>query len=210
MLSGITYVTALDLNGLPNEPPEARKAFKRACGFQVRDNVSINIQDWQLMTKATKEQLWRNIMEKVKYPDGVGEEFVKSATFISMGRLFRRWKSDMNRKYVKKQLVPKHMGKITQAKWEEFVQQKTDPEALAISYKFAEILKKNIYTHHLGSSRYVSKVAEWKKKLEENVSADKPNPLEGIKERTHHWLLAWSNLTEDGTLVYKKKEVATI
>jgi hypothetical protein len=32
---------------------------------------------------------------------------------ISMGRLFRRWKSDMNKKYVKKQLVSKHMGKIT-------------------------------------------------------------------------------------------------
>jgi hypothetical protein len=27
----------------------------------------------------------------------------------------------MNRKCVKKQLVPIHMGKITQAQWEEFV-----------------------------------------------------------------------------------------
>jgi hypothetical protein len=60
-------------------------------------------------------------MEKIKYLDGVDEEFVKSVAFISMGWLFRRWKSDMNRKYVKKQLVPKHMGKITQAQWEEFV-----------------------------------------------------------------------------------------
>jgi hypothetical protein len=45
MPSEISYVTALDLNGLPIEPPEARKAFKCACGFQVRDNVSITIQD---------------------------------------------------------------------------------------------------------------------------------------------------------------------
>jgi hypothetical protein len=134
---------------------------------------------------------------------------VKSATLISMGWLFRRWKSDMNRKYVKKQLVPKHMGKITHAQWEEFVKQKTEPEALAISDKFSEILK-NIYPHHLGSSGYVSKVGEWKNKLEETVSADKPNPLEGIEERTQHWLLARSNLTEDGTLVYKKKEVVAI
>jgi hypothetical protein len=44
------------------------------------------------------------------------------------------------------------MGKITQSKWEEFVKQKTEPEALAISDKFAEISKKNIYPHHLGSS----------------------------------------------------------
>jgi hypothetical protein len=86
------------------------------------DNVSITIQDWRLMLETTKEQLWRNITEKIKYLDGVDEEFVKSATLISMGQLFRRWKSDMNRKYVKKKLVPKHMGKITQAQWEEFVQ----------------------------------------------------------------------------------------
>jgi hypothetical protein len=62
----------------------------------------------------------------------------------------------------------------------------------------------------LGSSGYVNKVGEWKKKLEETVSAGKPTPLEGIEERTHHWLLAQSNLTEDGTLVYKKKEVVVV
>jgi hypothetical protein len=111
-----------------------------------------------------------NITEKIKYPDGIDEEFVKTATLISMGWLFRRWKSDMNIKYVKKQLVPKHMGKLTQAQREEFVKQKTEPQALAISDKFAEILKKNIYPHHLGSSGYVDKVGKWKKKL--SVSAN--------------------------------------
>jgi hypothetical protein len=38
-------VTKLDSNGLPSEPPKARKAFKRASGFQVRDNVPITITD---------------------------------------------------------------------------------------------------------------------------------------------------------------------
>jgi hypothetical protein len=37
------------------------------------------------MPETTREQLWSNIKEKIKYPDGVDEEFVKSATFISMG-----------------------------------------------------------------------------------------------------------------------------
>jgi formylglycine-generating enzyme required for sulfatase activity len=157
--------------------------------------------------KATKEQLWKNITETIKYLDGVGEEFVKRVTLISVGQLFHGWKSDMNRKYVKKQLVPKHMGKITQAQWKEFVQQKTETEALAISGKFAEILKKNIYPHHLGSSGYVGKVGEWKKKLEETITTDKHNLLEGIEERTQHWILDRSNLIEDDTLVYKKKEV---
>jgi hypothetical protein len=70
------------------------------------------------------------------------------------------------------------------------------PKALATSGKFAEISKKNIYPHHLGSSRYVNKVGEWKKKLEETVTAGKSNPLEGIEERTQHWILARSNLTD--------------
>jgi hypothetical protein len=85
MPSRITYITSLDLNDLPIEPPEARKAFKRACRFQVRDNVSITIQDWRLVPEATKEQLWKNITEKIKYPDDVDEGFVKSVTLISMG-----------------------------------------------------------------------------------------------------------------------------
>jgi hypothetical protein len=45
---------------------------------------------------------------------------------------------------------------------------------------------------------------------EEIVSASKPNSLEGVEERTQHWLLARSNLTEDVTIVYKKKEVVTV
>jgi hypothetical protein len=46
------------------------------------------------------------------------------------------------------------------AQWEEFVKQKTEPKTLATGDKFAEISKKNIYPHHLGSSGYVGKVRE--------------------------------------------------
>jgi hypothetical protein len=66
----------------------------------------------------------------------------------------------MNRKYVKKQLILKHLGKIIHAHWEEFVKQKTEHKALAINDKFAKISKKNIYPYHLGSSGYISKVRE--------------------------------------------------
>jgi hypothetical protein len=50
--------------------------------------------------------------------------------FINMGRLLCKWKSELNTNYVKKGLVPKHMGKIIEAQWKEFVQQKTDPKPL--------------------------------------------------------------------------------
>jgi hypothetical protein len=37
-----------------------------------------------------------------------------------------------------------------------------------------------------------------------------PNPAEDIEERTVNWLLAWSELTQDGKLVHKKKVVAIV
>jgi hypothetical protein len=113
-------------------------------------------------------------------------------------------------KYVKKGLVIKYMGKITEVQWKEFVQQKTDPKALAISNEYAEMLKKNIYPHHMGSKGYVAKILEWKKKIEEAVSAGNPNPIEDNEERTVNWLLARSELTQDGKLVYKKKGITTV
>jgi hypothetical protein len=45
MTFDVVYVTKLDSNGLPSEPPEARKAFKCASRFQVRDNFPITIID---------------------------------------------------------------------------------------------------------------------------------------------------------------------
>jgi hypothetical protein len=83
---------------------------------------------------------------------------LKSAMLINMGMLFRKWKSKMNTNYVKKGLVPKYMGKITEAQWKEFIQQKADPKALATSNEFAEMSKKNIYPHLMGSSGYVGKI----------------------------------------------------
>jgi hypothetical protein len=61
--------------------------------------------------------------------------------------------------------------------------------------------KKNICPHHMGSSGYVGKIPEWKKKIEEAVSADNPNLVDDIEERTVNWLLAQSELTHDGKLV---------
>jgi hypothetical protein len=102
------------------------------------------------------------------------------------------------------------MGKITEAQWKEFVQHKTDPKALTISNEYDEMSKKNIYPHHKGSSGYVGKIPEWKKKIEEAVSAGNHNPVEDIEDRTMNWLLDRSELTQDGKLVHKKKGVATV
>jgi hypothetical protein len=72
------------------------------------------------------------------------------------------------------------------------------------------MLKKDIYPHHMGSKGYIAKISKWKKKIEEVVSADNPNPVEDIKERSVNWLLTRSELTQNGKLVHKKKGVATV
>jgi hypothetical protein len=142
--------------------------------------------------------------EKIKFPAGA-EDIVKNVMFINMGKLFRKWKFKLNTMYVKKGLMPKHMGTITKTQWKEFIQQKTDPKAIAISNEYAEMSKKNFYPHHMGSKGYVAKIPEWKKKIEQVISASNPNPVEDIEKRTVNWLLARSELTQDGKLVHKKK-----
>jgi hypothetical protein len=70
--------------------------------------------------------------------------------------------------------------------------------------------KNNIYPHHMGSSRYVGKIPEWKKKIEDDVSVGNPNPVDDNKERTVSWLLVQSELTQDSKFVHKKKGVAAV
>jgi hypothetical protein len=93
MSSDVIYVTNFDSNELPSEPPEARKSFKHA---------------------AIKDKIWSNMKEKLKFRPGA-EDVVKNAMFINMGRLFHKWKFELNMNYVKNGLVPKHMGKIIEA-----------------------------------------------------------------------------------------------
>jgi hypothetical protein len=55
---------------------------------------------------AIKDKIWSNMKKKIKFLAGV-EDVVKNVIFINMGRLFCKWKSELNMNYVKKGLVPK-------------------------------------------------------------------------------------------------------
>jgi hypothetical protein len=81
MSSGVVYVTKLDSNGLPSESPKAWKAFKRASGCQVRDNVPIIITDWRQVPAAIKDKIWSNMNKKIKFPAGA-EDVVKNAYLL--------------------------------------------------------------------------------------------------------------------------------
>jgi hypothetical protein len=50
-----------------SDPPEARKAFKRASRFQVRNNVPITITDWWQVLVIIKEKIWSNMKEKSSF-----------------------------------------------------------------------------------------------------------------------------------------------
>jgi hypothetical protein len=67
MPSDVVYVIKLDSSGLPSEPPEARKAFKHASRFQVRDNILIIITDWRQVPAAIKDKIWSNMKEKSSF-----------------------------------------------------------------------------------------------------------------------------------------------
>jgi hypothetical protein len=62
----------------------------------------------------------------------------------------------------------------------------------------------------MGSSGYIAKISEWKKKIEEAISVSNPNLVEDIEDRSMNWLLARSELTQDGKLVHNKKGVAAV
>ena len=83
-----------------------------------------------------------------------------------LGETFRRWKSELNIRYVKKGLTPfADFGDITPAQWEEFVRQKTTEEALALSQKQSDIAKSNIQNVRLGLvvPKEGRRVAAWKR-----------------------------------------------
>ena len=61
----------------------------------------------------------------------------------------------MNSKFMKKGLdATKKYTRITAAKWNTFVEQKTSEEFLYMSRANAKLAKKNIYHHRLGTGGY--------------------------------------------------------
>jgi hypothetical protein len=92
--------------------------------------VPITLQKWKDLDEDTCNKLWAKLSESFKVPKGT-EDAVRKSMLSAMAKMFRGWKTEMNRDFVKKNKVPlpKKMGKITQAQWEEFVRQKTELKA---------------------------------------------------------------------------------
>jgi hypothetical protein len=103
-----------------------------------------------------------------------------------MGDSFRRWRSELNKKYIQKGLTPFcEFGNITPSQSEELVAQKTTPEALALSARNTELAKRNQHHHHLGLGGFYGKEEKFRKMEEEATTSRKLN-LKGLKLRSRN------------------------
>ena len=89
-----------------------------------------------------------------------------------MGESFRRWRSELNTKYIQKGLTPfNEFGKITPSQSEELVAQKTSPEALELNARNTELAKRNKHHLHLGPGGYYAKEEQFRKMDKEAAAA---------------------------------------
>jgi len=124
------------------------------------------------------------------FPRGTRDK-VKHYARKMLSETFRRWKGELNVRYVKKGLTPfADFGDITPAQWEEFVRRRTTEEALALSRKQSDLAKSNIHKVHLGPDGYQGKLNQWRHEREAAIAAEQPNPYDGLDERGWQWIQA--------------------
>ena len=80
----------------------------------------------------------------------------------------------------------KEFENIKPDQWQRFCEQKSTPEALALSVLNSELGKKNIHPHHLGSAGYGLKVEKWRAEAEAINQASVPYKYENFDECTEH------------------------
>ena len=82
------------------------------------------IPDWPTVPEGRKEAMWQLLSQTFILPRET-QDRVRHYANKMLGESFRRWKSELNTKYVKKGRTPfADYEEITQAQWEEFVRKK--------------------------------------------------------------------------------------
>nr|TKW25490.1 hypothetical protein SEVIR_3G123500v2 [Setaria viridis] len=182
--------------GEPTKPPMVRS----------KEILDPSISDWLLVPGGRKEAMWELLKQTFILP--TLEELrkqVKHYTRKQLGEVFRRWSGELNDKYVKKGPTPfNEYGSITPAQWDEFIRQKTSPEALALNQRIRELVLSNIHKVHLRPGGYRGKIDKWWHDKEATIAAGQPNPFEGLDERGWQWLAARKH-----TIVYGKPTFST-
>ena len=107
-------VEVVDSKGNPRAPRESVAKWRSQCGAIVREYVSILVDKWSEVTNGEKVILWSNMKARIIFPDET-HEAAKKATFATMSKRWKDWKSELNTTYVQKGCRPEDLGKIEPA-----------------------------------------------------------------------------------------------
>ena len=94
----------------------------------------------------------------------------------------------------------KKYSRITATKWKNFVEQKTSEEFISMSQASAELAKKNIYHHCLGTGGYQRAIPKWRAEEAARKAAGLPVLLEDVPERARDWLRLWKPQESEASL----------
>jgi hypothetical protein len=115
------------------------------------------------------------------------EELVKRAIVLTIGRALRRFRHALNKFYVQLGVSPlNRFGFITPNEWNAFQQLHTTPEAIVLSNRMKELIRKNKFKHRLGPGGYKTAILLWTKKKHELQEGGIPDPLEGCMLSTRN------------------------
>ena len=144
----------------------------------MRDIFDCSIPHWRLAGECPKTDLWEKILGAFCFPpDSLA--LVKKFTMKQAAISLRRWRWELNTKYRLNGLTPyKEFGKIKPHQWEMFCEQKSSPEAIALSQHNSEQAKKHIHPHRLGPEGYGPNMEKWRKEIEDAKVVGVPQTIQ--------------------------------
>ena len=158
---------------------------KNAISSIIRTKMVLDptIPDWLTVPEGRKEAMWQLLSRTFILPRGT-QDRVKHYAKKMLGESFRRWKSELNTKYVQKGRTPfADYGDITPTQWEEFVWQNNSEESLALSKRNRNLALRNIHKVCLGPGGYQRKADQWRREREAIIAAGQPDPFQGLTDR---------------------------
>ena len=188
----VYIVNKLGPTGQSIDPPSVTAKFSNTIRALVRTWLDPSINDWRSVTEGTKTFLWKQVKKVFQFPRGT-EDLARSFAMKQTGLSFRRWRSELNTKYLQQGRTPfQDYGKITQAQWDAFVAAKKTEDALALSKHNSEHSKSNPHPHHLGTSGYKGLV-EKRMRQQPATAPDgstQEEPYNGLDECSYNWIKA--------------------
>jgi hypothetical protein len=123
-----------------------------------------------------------------------------------MGQSFRRWRSELNIKYIQKGLTPFHeYGNITPTQWALLMDERTSEAAKTISAKNREQAKKNQHHPRLGPGGYEAKEQQFSK-MDTEAEASGNMAVTKLKPRIRRWIYTRSVDQSGNSLKFAKSE----